>query len=471
MRLSRLLILAVCALGALPARALDPQWLDFYDGPDGLDDRGWRVAAGPDGSVYASGFSYEWVDPTLQVAVWTLTRIAPDGERLWTRRDLSGTSGGGPDALALDGSGNLVVLGTEQPFQAARVSKVSAAGELLWERTLPPVVDFNVEAQAIATGPGDVIYAAWYEYPSIGLAALAKLSPSGDVEWIRTLGEEAGLEGGYPDALAVDPVDGSVYVGGAVALPNRGGDFAVWKYDATGERLWLATDGYAGGATHDLVRDLALRPDGDLVVAGHFGSNTAAGPDVAVARFAPDGTRRWLTLWDGPGAGEDYVYDLALGVAGRIHLAGATDLDPTAYVYGPLALTLSDSGDVLWSRTFSGELPGAFDLFRKVAVDVSGNVFATGGLTEASGAPTYLTVGLESATGGVAWLHALPPADSAGSVARDLTVTSDDAVVVTGDNIRPDGNRDQMVVRFQASMLFAGDFDFGDLGAWGTGGD
>ncbi len=137
-----------------------------------------------------------------------------------------------------------------------------------------------------------------------------ELDGGGHARWLHQYG---GPEDDLATTVAVAP-DGSIYVGGyvegAASLggPQRQGsttDAFVAKYTPAGDHVWDIRFG-GGEATpdsHDTVLDIAVRPDGDLVVAGRvtgivdFGlgntSASAANTDAFVARYSPTGALRW----------------------------------------------------------------------------------------------------------------------------------------------------------------------------------
>lgn len=204
---------------------------------------------------------------------------------------------------------------------------------------------------------------------------------------------------GADEALAVawDGVGGSVVVGrthsddlpGAAsgAQPARGGgyDAFVLRRDADGRTVFAT---YLGGAGYDEARAVAVAPDGDLVVAGHTASpafpategalqrERRGATDAFVARYAPDGTRRWATLLgDGAplrGTDDDAAagYELGRGVGvapdGVVVVAGtllrsALATTPGAAVPAPLpgahdrdgfVVRLSAAGDRIEQATY-----------------------------------------------------------------------------------------------------------------------
>ncbi|WP_405883438.1 calcium-binding protein [Streptomyces sp. NBC_01384] len=193
----------------------------------------------------------------------------------------------------------------------------------------------------------------------------------GDGGWVRTDFGHDGSSAG--EAVAVQP-DGRI-----VAAGESGGEFAVARYDTdghldttfggTGKVLTAFAEGAIGN-------DMALQPDGRIVVAGYTGSTRM---DFALARYNTDGS-----LDTGFGTGgrvsTDFGdYDFANGVAvqsdGRIVAAGSTDADFALARYnanGSLDAGFGTGGRV--TTDFGGTAEQAHD----VALQPDGRIVAAG---------------------------------------------------------------------------------------------
>ncbi len=160
-------------------------------------------------------------------------------------------------------------------------------------------------------------------------ALLVRMDAEGGVLWSRV------ARGCGVGSNALDAADGrvawltarsrtlAVYPGGAnpdVEVREHGlGDQAVAVYTDQGDLLWV---GDAGGASGDHPLDVALAPDGSVVVVGYFAISpmtVAPGPgevvlepseksdtgftqdDGYLARWNPDGTLAWAQVIGGAG--------------------------------------------------------------------------------------------------------------------------------------------------------------------------
>eukprot|EP01031_Cornospumella_fuschlensis_P033875 gene33875-40986_t len=111
-------------------------------------------------------------------------------------------------------------------------------------------------------------------------------------------------DGGY--GVAVDQSSGAVYVAGSASLDlhgetNQGSDdILLIKYTSGGSRSWTRMVGTSGG---DVGNGVSIDSStGDVYVAGYaasslHGQSSAGSTDVALIRFASNGTRVWTRLF------------------------------------------------------------------------------------------------------------------------------------------------------------------------------
>lgn len=309
---------------AIGARAVQFDWiLGLNGGANGgqlpartrLSGRGtasWpRVIRGvsrvSDGGAYVSGsfFGDVRLDEERLASAGTsdilVARVSSDGRPGWTRRFGSRGMDIAPD-VATDGTG------------AALVTGMCSDG-----------TDFDGSV-VVTQGGSD--------------AFTAKLTPSGRVLWVRTLGGLAADSGneicadGRDNVLVTGSAEGQLKVGSTV-LPYAGGrDSFVVKYSPEGELLWARV---MGGPADDQARGIATDPAGDVLVAGEFRgtmrleqvSLTAAGPgrDVFVASYDAQGALRWARRFGA--AGEDYARGIGADGQGNIYVTGVFSGEPT----------------------------------------------------------------------------------------------------------------------------------------------
>ncbi len=245
---------------------------------------------------------------------------------------------------------------------------------------------------------------------------------------LRTIDASAKDGGGDSIAdLAIQP-DGGIVVAG-YATPGEGGhDFALARFDSEGDLdpsfgvggVALTPAGAGNAVADDEAAALAVQPDGRIVVAGS--TSGAGGQDAALARFGSNGTLDPTFSGDGllqpslSPAGEDRFVDVEVGAAGAITAVGSVShpndpgrpdiavarfrpdgsADPTLGGTGvveldlfgaaevPTSLALRPGGGILVAGTTSG--PGFCDALAVVSLTAGGALdtgFGKGGIAYA----------------------------------------------------------------------------------------
>ena len=219
-----------------------------------------------------------------------------------------------PRAITVDvdavGNIYLAVATSAGGVPHAVVEKVTAAGDLVWIRSLALVVGFSTSVGRIAVTPsGDVFLPVNGGGPS-----LVRLDTDGNVVWTSEV-----LALGAVQAVAVDALGNS-----AVAGTN-----GVGALDPAGNVRWLR------GLTAAVPGGVALEPSGAVWIAGRTwgqlpGATSLGGADGFVARYGPDGTLLWTRQVGGPF--DDALEDVTLDAAGHGVAAGSQARDDAAYV-------------------------------------------------------------------------------------------------------------------------------------------
>jgi hypothetical protein len=262
--------------------------------------------------------------------------------------------------MALDGRGNVHVTGYADGPERTGLDyvtvKYDAGGSELWAVRYDGPAHRGECAKDIAVDAAGNVYVtgssgvseAYSEYATV------KYDAAGEEVWAaRYLGA-----GGHDSAsaLAVDAAE-NVHVTGTSYGRGSGMDYATVKYDAVGNRLWVARyDGPAGA--HDCAAAIALGPRGEVFVTGASARTGRGSYDFATLKYDADGNLLWASRRDGPGGWNDFADVLALGAGGRLYVTGQ------AFLPGPsgtmsigselLSIAYDAEGTELWSRSLPG---------------------------------------------------------------------------------------------------------------------
>jgi len=224
------------------------------------------IGIGPSDSVYATGWFWNSVDfgggPSVSpsgVPAIFLFALTPSGDWAWNKRFGSGYA----NALAVDGSGNSVVVGD---FNGT--------------------VDFGTGAPLVSVrdpgrfGPSDDLF-------------IAKLGPSGEGIWSRQFGDTVTDE--TATSVAVDALGAIVVLGNGGSsldfgfgpfLGGSGSGFVV-RFDSAGQALWNRANAGTVAAT---LPSLTVLVGGGFPVGTAFSGATrtfVGGTSVFLVEYAP----------------------------------------------------------------------------------------------------------------------------------------------------------------------------------------
>ena len=222
--------------------------------------------------------------------------------------------------------------------------KYSSAGVPLWTNRYHGLASRNDESRAIALdGSGNVIVTG----KSAGGGnsddyATIKYSNAGVPLWTNrysTLGDSSSA-----NDVRVDS-SGNVFVTGYTFYNG----WATIKYSSLGVPLW--TNRYAGPATYNHARALAVDGSGKVFVTG-FSRASGSGDDYATVAYSSTGVPLWTNRYNGPGNGDDFAYDIALDGNGKVFVTGGSMGTGGSAEYATIAY--SNTGVPLWTNRYKG---------------------------------------------------------------------------------------------------------------------
>ena len=211
-------------------------WVARYDGPESLFDVAFAVVVDDMSNVYVTGYSRRggtWPE----YADFATVKYDTDGNQLWVA--LYNGPGVYDDlgrALALDGSGNLYVVGDSAApgHRALTIVKYSPDGDQLWEArydggfvgstgtSVAIAKPVAVDSDGSVYVTGSILSATAYDYLTI------KYDAQGNQVWsIQFSGPGNGQD--WAGALALD-IYGNVYVTGGSVGEGGESDYATIKY-------------------------------------------------------------------------------------------------------------------------------------------------------------------------------------------------------------------------------------------------
>lgn len=179
-------------------------------------------------------------------------------------------------------------------------------------------------------------------------ASLAKVSPSGELEWLKTYHGPSHRQDRIV-ALAKGP-NGTIYGAGAAWTAHHGSDMLLLKWRTNGTLLWARTYDFAH--RNDMAAALGVDGRGNVVVAGVVYDANDSG-HRAVVRWTAGGKR--TGVWRARAAGS---WDDQTGVVvrsdGTAYVSSSTARRGSPGGVAALTLKFSPSGALVWRRVYAG---------------------------------------------------------------------------------------------------------------------
>lgn len=353
---------------------------DYYGSMGQVD-----MAEGADGGLVVAGLTRGALDGASPVFGPTMyTRgLDAQGRETWTTQlreaadvfviDVATTS----DGTAFVACFVEVVLPDGSTGPAA-VARFAPTGELDWIRSLDSdVIQFINGIDT--TNDGHIVVSGSVPGSAAAiLGAVAKYDAELVEQWSTTIGTDAHTTRAYPIAGAVD---GRLVVAGRsdddlTAGASTGANF-VRMLDASGGPVW--THQFDSGGS-DFIVAVTTAPDGSLYVAGRTdgdldGSNAGA-DDAFVRRYTAAGVVDWTRQFGTTAL--ELVRDIAVAPNGTTYVVGSTGGDlanPNAGVFDVFVRTLTPAGVTLDTMQF-GTVERDYGVAVVTATD--GNVYLLG---------------------------------------------------------------------------------------------
>jgi hypothetical protein len=356
-------------------------WARSFDG--GATDIAYALAADEAGAVYVVGRDYVGSGASHGLVV----KWDAQGNLVWSREVQGDTTTSSSWATGVAvAEGRVYVSGTAQNRLTGRDFTVWAldagTGNDVWTRyvTQSNSGSYSEVATDVVWADGALV-AAGYVYGALtgydGVVVRLDAA-SGAVSWDRRVSA-----GGLNEVLTrVTAGNGLVAATGYCYTNASNPDMLTVVYSAAGVLSWSQTFAGPGGGS-DQATDIALTPDGNVLVCGFASTQLAS--DMALLRYSSAGELLWSRFCDG-GATPDRGYAVAvdgLGCAVMCGTAGGAGGSPTA----AMALKYSASGDQLWSFSYRPPASAGANQFGNVRL-LGSSVFVAGSLHW--GFPNYL---------------------------------------------------------------------------------
>jgi hypothetical protein len=330
-------------------------WLYTADGGASEGDAAQVVVYGNDGAVYAAGNA----NVSAGNQNFVILKLTAGGTFKWVY-SYDGSAANSTDAAfdmiyGPDGniyaSGYSTETGTNKDFL---VVSVDTAGTERWTYTLNGTNSQVDQSRAIVYGADGYIYAAgWTKNGGNEDITIVKLDTDGNEQWIftsDTVGNDRALSLAYGE-------DNQLYAAGYIK--GNSNDYGVMCVDTAGTKQWT----YKRNGTssfqipNDQANSICAGTDGNVYATGYL-QNDGSGQDILTPSLGTDGTVNWQYTLNMPTNASDTGEDIYWGADDRLYIAarlsggngrfGVICLDPTPvpeiWAYPSFLMVVLDSG-------------------------------------------------------------------------------------------------------------------------------
>lgn len=360
-------------------------WDTTWDSPASLDDVPVDMAIDANGSIFICGNAEP--DTVTGSMDYITLKFNPNGGLAWSvQYSRTGVVSGKDEtaALTLDSNGDCFVTGRSENAAGdddMLTFKYSGTdGSLL----LSPIIynsgngdDRGVDV--VVDNAGDFYFTGRSTDGSHHLVRTLKYSSAGGILWSKFYNGTAN-QNDRPVKMILDG-SGNLYICGETDVDNStliDYDYLVLKYPtSTGNIVWARTVG--SNAENDTPTDIAIDAAGDIIITGKADMNTnllITNNDFMTVKYNPGGTLLWTQFHSGTRAGgSDIPSSVIVDAAGNYWVAGGSENNGTQK--DAVVIKYSAAGNVLGLFDYNGE--GDFsESGRSIVIDANNNAYVGG---------------------------------------------------------------------------------------------
>jgi len=323
-----------------------PGWFKHYGGTN-VDGGGWTVVQQTsDGGYIVTGTTLSYTHGGYDIAIYKLNS---NGNKTWFKH-YGGTNQDWGNSIQQTSDGGYVLVGTTNSFTFGNydiaIYKLYSSGEKDWFRHYGGTgYDNGKSIQQTSDGGYIVVgYTDSYTHGNKDFA-IYKLNSSGNKIWFRHYG---GSNGDWGESIQQTSDGGYVVAGYTESYTNGGKDFAIYKLNSSGNKIWFK---HLGGISDEHGFSIQQTSDGRYIVAGDTYSFTYGNFDFAIYKLNSNGYKVWFKHFGGSSQDGAYAIqqtsDLGYVVAGKTY----------SYTYGYFDFAiykLDSDGDKVWFKHYGG---------------------------------------------------------------------------------------------------------------------
>jgi uncharacterized delta-60 repeat protein len=210
---------------------------------------------------------------------------------------------------------------------------------------------------------------------------------------------------------------------------------------------WVAR--YNGPANGwDSARDIVIDNEGNVYITGRSQKDVGSPSDYTTIKYDSEGNELWVARYNGPNNDSDWPTAIALDSIGNVYVTGHSEGIGTSYDYA--TIKYDSSGNELWVARYNGPCNGA-DKAEAIAIDISGNVYITGGSLQSGKDSDFATIKYDQ-NGNELWVARYDShAGDYGDFGRDITLDLSGNVYVTGYSMGISTKEDYVTIKYDSN--------------------
>lgn len=336
-----------------------------------------------------------------------------------------------------DSNDNLIVVGNTVVSAGntdVLITKYDPTGNMLWQQTFNGTSNTQDYGVSALCDSNDNIYltSAMTNTGTNLDITLMKLNANGTLQWSSTWNGTNNLID-IPSALTIDNLGQLVVVGVTINAITQA-DYAILKFDTTGQLVWHSTYDFAN--LSDIATGVTIDNNNNVIVTGGSASASNSWDYTNIKYNGSNGIIDTVIRVNIPGLGLDKALAVTRDSQGNIYITGYSEANNNKNIQ---TLKINANFSLAWVKNFDGE--NLEDIAKAISVDGSGNVYTGGTTKKSNGGSDYILIKYD-ANGNDVWKKrytAPNPAQSA--ELADMKITSNGEIIIAG-TIKTDNGTD-----------------------------
>jgi len=274
-------------------------WFKYYGGTS--NDRGFSIQEISGGGYIVAGLTWSYSYGDYDFAIY---KLDSNGNKIWFKH-YGGTLSDEGRSIQQTSDGGYIVTGYTKSYtygaEDFAIYKLDSNGNKVWFKHYGGSgTDRGRSIQQ--TSDGGYIAAGWtfsYTYGS-GDFAIYKLDSNGNKVWFKHLG---GTNSDMALSIQQTSEGGYIVCGSSQSYTNGGDDFAIYKLDSNGNNTWFK---HYGGSNYDMAYSIQQTSDGGYIVAGTNPSYTYGYDDFGIYKLDSNGNKTWFKHYGGGSSDTGY---------------------------------------------------------------------------------------------------------------------------------------------------------------------